>query len=192
MVREEIEDQDASVAGAAADRERRPGLRAVGAAVARIAGPIVRRGGGSGVLPRLKADWRTIVGDAAAATQAWPERLARDGALRLRTAPEAALELQHRTPLLVERINLFFGRAVVARIVLVQGPLPLPCAATPPPAMAKGMDSPVAAVDAALAAQIAGIADPPLRAALSGLGRLVLGRDDGRREADIAPESPSD
>ena len=55
----------------------------------------------------------------------WPATLGRDGVLKLRAAPGAALELQHRAPLIIERINLFFGRAAVTRLALVQGPLPL-------------------------------------------------------------------
>ena len=52
--------------------------------------------------------------------------------LKLCVASGLALEIQHRTPLLIERVNLFLGRAAVARIVLVQGPLPLPPRREPP------------------------------------------------------------
>lgn len=100
--------------------------------------------------------------------------LSRDGALRLRVAPGAALDLQHRTPLLIERVNLFFGHPVVTRIALVQGPLPL-AATLPAPAPNVG-DSPTPAVEAALTAQLAGIADPALRAALVDFARLLIGR----------------
>src|SRR5579862_1978299 len=148
---------------------RHGGLRAVGAAAARIAAPVVARHGG-GVLGRLKAEWSAVAGaELAAAT--WPEELGRDGALKLRVAPRAALELQHRAPLLIERINLYFGRAAVVRLVLRQGPLPLagPPARAPAPSLAAG--------DAqALDATLADISDPELRAALGGLGRLVLAR----------------
>ena len=173
MARTTIDPRSNSLPGAAAQYERRPGLHAVGAAAARVARPIVARRG-DGVLGRLKADWRAIAGDDVAVT-AWPETLGRAGVLKLHVAPTAALELQHRTPLLIERINLFFGRRVVERIALVQGPLPL--AAAPPPAAQP--DSLSAAAAAALDARLAGIADPALREALCGLGRLVLGRRDG-------------
>jgi hypothetical protein len=160
------------VAGRRLDGERRPGLRAVGAVAARVAGPIVGRRGG-GILARLKAEWRTISGDAVAA-RAWPDALSRDGTLRLRVASGAALEMQHRAPLLIERMNLFFGRGVVTRIMLVQGPLPLAAAASS--AMLLGPDSPNPTVDTELAAQLADIDDPGLRAALASLGLLVRGR----------------
>ena len=142
-------------------------MRAAGVAASGVAAPIVARHGG-GVLGRLKAEWPAVVG-AELAPLTWPEALGRDGALTLRVASSLAIELQHRAPLVIERINLFFGRAAVARLVLVQGPLPLPA---PPP---KGMPGPLAAEAAkALDLRLGDIADPELRAALAGLGRLVL------------------
>src|SRR5207248_4460489 len=103
--------------------ERRPGLRAVGPLASRLAAPVVARHGG-GILARLKADWPAVIGaDIAAAT--WPQALGRDGALKLRVAAATALELQHRAPLLIERINVYLGRPAISRLVFVQGPLPL-------------------------------------------------------------------
>ncbi|HEX3863918.1 MAG TPA: DciA family protein [Stellaceae bacterium] len=155
------------LAGRPGEGERRPGLRAAGAAAARVAGPIVARGGG-GVLGRLKAEWPAVIGGEWAAST-WPDALGRDGALKLRVLPHAALEIQHRAPLVIERINLFFGRIAVSRLVLMQGPLPLaPARRVVPPARLTAADETV------LDAQVADIADPELRAALSGLGQLVL------------------
>ncbi len=149
-------------------------MRAAGIAVARVAAPIVARRGG-GVLGRLKAEWAAVVG-AELAALTWPESLGRDGALKLRVASHLAVELQHRAPLVIERINLFFGRAVVARLVLVQGPLPL--AAPPATAMPMLLSAEEAA---ALDIRLNDVADPELRAALAGLGRLVLA---GERRGD--------
>ena len=102
-----------SLAGSARESERDGGFRAVGVAASKLAAPIVTRRGG-GVLVRLKSEWLAIIGaDWAAVT--WPSALGRDGVLKLRASSTAALELQHRTPLLIESINLFFGRAVVRR-----------------------------------------------------------------------------
>ena len=158
-----------SLAGAGAGSERRPGFRAAGASCARIVGPIVARHGG-GILARLKSAWAAIVGpDLAAAT--WPESLARGGTLKLRVAPGKALEVQHRAPLVIERVNLFFGREAVTRLALVQGPLPLPARAAP-----RAADRPLEAHEAAaLDRQLADINSPELRAALAGLGRRVIG-----------------
>lgn len=134
----------------------------------KLAAPIVAKRGG-GILVRLKADWLAIVGPEWAVA-AWPAALGRDGALKLRTAPAAALELQHRAPLLIERINLYFGRRAVTRLVLVQGALPrIPEPVGP-------IRRWLAASEAeALDRRVADIADPDLRAALVRLGRAVSG-----------------
>ena len=163
-------DEDAAtVPAAGTEDERRPGLRAVGPAASRLAGPIVARHGG-GILARLKSEWPAIVGaETAAAT--WPQTLGRDGVLKLRANPAVALELQHRAPLLIERLNLYLGRAAISRIALVQGPLPLapaPPQATPPPLG----ESEAAAIES----RVAEIPDPELRAALARLGKSVASR----------------
>jgi hypothetical protein len=150
--------------------EMRGGFRAVGVAVSKLTTPILARRGG-GILVRLKAEWSAIVGpDRARVT--WPTALGRDGVLKLRVLPAAALELQHRAPLVIERINLFFGRSVITRLALVQGPLPFappssgPLFRTLAPAEAKALDE-----------RLSVVADPDLRAALARLGRAVNGRE---------------
>jgi hypothetical protein len=157
-----------SLAGTQSGSERRPGFRAAGASVAKIVGPIVARHGG-GILARLKSEWAAIVGPELAAVT-WPEAFARGGMLKLRVTPAKALELQHRTPLVIERVNLFFGREAVTRLALMQGPLPL--ATHVRQSAGRPLDSrEVAALDH----QLAGVASPELRAALAGLGRRVIG-----------------
>jgi hypothetical protein len=162
----------AKVAGPAAEREHPKreywGFRAVGVAVSKLTVPIVARRGG-GILVRLKAEWAAIVGPDWAQVS-WPTALGRDGVLKVRAASGAALELQHRAPLVIERINLFFGRAVVIRLALVQGPLPLASGATRPviPPLSEGEAK-------ALDQRLSDIADPDLRAALAQLGRAVSG-----------------
>jgi hypothetical protein len=148
----------------------RGGFRAVGVAVSKLARPIVAKRGG-GMLVRLKTEWAAIVGtDWAEVT--WPTALGRDGVLKLRAASGFALELQHRAPLMIERLNLFFGRPVVTRLALVQGPLPLAAESTAPrirrlaPSEEKALDE-----------QLSEVADPELRSALAKLGRAVSGRE---------------
>jgi hypothetical protein len=148
--------------------ERGHGFRAIGVAVSKLGAPIVGRRVG-GLLVRLKSHWPAIVGvDWAAAS--WPVALARDGSLKLRTTPVAALELQHRAPLLIERVNVFLGHSAVTRLILVQGPLPLPAMprGSPPLPLASGEAS-------ALDEQLSKIADPELRSAFARLGRAVIG-----------------
>lgn len=151
----------------APEGERNQGFQAVGVAVSKLAGPIVRKRGG-GILVRLKAEWTAIIGADWVAVS-WPSALGRDGVLKLRAASMAALELQHRAPLLIERINLFFGRPVVTRLALVQGPLPLnsPPNGSPPRSLAAGEAD-------ALDERLSRIADPALRAALARLGRDLI------------------
>ena len=148
-----------------AEREQR-GFRAVGVAVSKLALPIIARRGG-GILVRLKAEWAAIVGPTWAEVS-WPTTLGRDGVLKLRAAPGAALELQHRAPLVMERINLFFGRSVVSRLALVQGPLPL-SSRPHSPVTRELSESEARALDETLS----DILDPQLRAALAQLGRAV-------------------
>jgi hypothetical protein len=157
-----------SLTGSVPESERHQGFRAVGVAVSKLAAPIVAKRGG-GILVRLKTEWAAIIG-ADWASVTWPSALGRDGVLKLLAASMAALELQHRAPLLIERINLFFGRSVVNRLVLVQGPLPLdsPPSNPPVPTLAAGDV-------AALGERLSGITDPELRAALGRLGDAVIG-----------------
>ncbi|MFZ2006491.1 MAG: DciA family protein [Stellaceae bacterium] len=157
----------ASLARADGASERRPGFRAAGANLSRVVRPIMEQHGG-GVLARLKAEWTAIVGpDIAAAT--WPEALARGGSLKLRVAPGKALELQHRAPLVIERVNLFFGRDAVTRLALVQGPLPLDTPTRhPPPRPLRAGEA------AALDDQLTVVESPELRDALARLGRRVI------------------
>ncbi len=144
------------------------GFRAVGVAVSKLTVPIIARRG-EGILVRLKAEWAAIVGPDWAEVS-WPTALGRDGVLKLRAAPGAALELQHRAPLIIERINLFFGRVVVTRLALVQGPLPLASR------FGRPVIRPLSQGEAEVLDQrLSEIADPDLRAALAQLGRAVSG-----------------
>jgi hypothetical protein len=165
----DISSDSLSLTAPAPESERHLGFRAVGVAVSKLAAPVVAKRGGA-ILVRLKAEWAAIIG-ADWASVTWPSALGRDGVLKLRTTSTAALELQHRAPLLIERINLFFGRSVVARLALVQGPLPFDSPPREPvvPTLAAG-DVEV------LDERLSGIADPELRAALGRLGHAIIGR----------------
>ena len=164
----EPSDEIPNLAAPGRESEYNWGFRAVGVAVSKLAAPIVVRRGG-GILVRLKSEWPAIIGRDWAAVS-WPTALGRDGVLKLRAASTAALELQHRAPLLIERINLFFGRLVVTRLVLVQGPLPLDS----PPSRA-GLRPLAADRTELVRSGLSGIADPQLHEALARLGRAVAG-----------------
>lgn len=96
-----------------------------------------------------------------------------NGTLQLRVAPGAAIEFQHLEPVIVERINTFFGYRAVARLALRQGPLPRRALPPSPPRSLSPAES------LSLANSLDGITDPDLRAALERLGRAVIGSGKG-------------
>jgi len=122
----------------------------------------------------LLMQWRAIAGEDVASL-CEPERIKwprystekRGGTLILKAAPGRALDLQHETPRIAERINSFYGHAAIATIKIVQAPL----TAKPAPAAKPVLDATRAA---AIEALIHDIADLPLRAALRRLGRGAL------------------
>jgi hypothetical protein len=152
--------------------ERRGSLRAIAAEVPKIAGAVLGKRGFAEA--QLVAQWPAIIGESLAQGVS-PEKLSfargerREGVLHLRVAPGLALEVQHREPVLVERINAFFGYRAVARLALKQAPP----AHAPPPAAARRR--PLKSEERqALAQDLAGIADPELKAALERLGEAVI------------------
>lgn len=152
---------------------RRGGLRALAGEVARIAAPALKERGFASA--QLIAQWTSVMG-ADLAGKITPDRLSfprgerRDGTLRVRVAPGLAPEVQHRSPLILERINAFFGYGAVSRLVLVQGPPVRPPRPAPPRPRPLGPDE-----REALDRRLAGIEDPALRDALRRLGEAVIG-----------------
>jgi len=149
---------------------RRGRLQSVGAVLPRIAGRTLgKRGFGEA---QLVQHWAEIVGERLA-RDATPIRLSfprggrRDGTLKVRVTPGIALEIQHDEPLLLERINGFFGYRVVARLGLQQtGPAPRE---RPPHRRPLGE-----AEAAELERRVGAIADTGLRTALTRLGAAIL------------------
>jgi len=93
-----------------------------------------------------------------------------EGTLNLRVLPAAAVELQHMEPMLIERINGFFGYRAVAKLALRQGSIPSLGGRRPPPPRPLG-----AAEEQRLQQNLVTIEDDELRHALERLGRAVLG-----------------
>ncbi|MCP1337583.1 DUF721 domain-containing protein [Futiania mangrovi] len=122
---------------------------------------------------RLITRWAEIVGeDIARATLPQHFRRSDDGGtLTVRASGAAALELQHYTPQILDRIAAYFGYRAVTRLKLVQGPLP---PRRPRGRVRRVILPPEEA--ASLDALTAPLADEKLRAALQHLGRGVIGR----------------
>lgn len=121
---------------------------------------------------QLLRHWAEIVGERLAQCTS-PERLSfvrgarRDGTLKLRVEPGIALEIQHSEPVLLERINGFFGYRAVARLTLQQSFLPR----REPRPQPRPLDEKTAA---ALENRVAAVGDEPLRAALRRWGAAIL------------------
>jgi hypothetical protein len=136
--------------------------------VGRLLDPSARRAGF--VDARLVADWPSIVGPEIA-SMAVPLRVdRRSRCLTLLVRPAAALLIQHQEPQLLERINAFFGTAALARLSLLQGPLPRVPGTAPAPLPPDPADV------ARVTEDVARIEPEPLRGALLKLGLAIAAR----------------
>ena len=159
-------------------KRRGGGPRALAGSLAAVTKTVfARRGFADGAI--LK-DWALIAGEPVAA-HSQPEKIAYakgagdGGTLHLRIENGSiATELQHLEPLLIERVNGYFGFKAVDRLRITQGPLPESAARpnwTPRPLEA--------AEEAGLAENLMDVEDEDLRRALKALGRAVIGRRSG-------------
>lgn len=95
----------------------------------------------------------------------------RDGAtLVVRVDGPIAVEIRHLEPQIVERINSYYGHSAVAKLKLVQGPLPVKRGAR-----LRRLRPLTADERAALAQELEKIEEPALKAALAKLGERVVG-----------------
>lgn len=125
----------------------------------------------------LIAEWQSVVGSLLGGATlplriVFPrgERIA--GTLHVRVASGAlATELQHQEPLVIQRINGYFGYGAVARLAIVQGPVPRRQPRRP---LALPLLS--AAQERDLSDQLDGIRDPEVKAALAALGRHLAAK----------------
>jgi hypothetical protein len=146
--------------------------QSLGSLLLKAARPVLGRHGlaAGGIV----ADWPSIVG-AQLAECCVPMRLAfppgerASGTLHLRVQGPLALELQHLEPVVLERINSYFGYRAVAKLRIQQGPVPR---AT----RARARAPATTAEDPAVEAAVSGITDETLRQRLSQFGRALKGR----------------
>jgi hypothetical protein len=156
--------------------ERHPKRRSgpLGDVLNRLATPAMRkRGFVHGEIVRY---WTSVVGDDLA-DSCIPLRIAfatgtdRGGVLHVAVDGAFATELQHLEPLVIERINAYFGYDAVARIRMTQSRVDRPRRPAPPtePELDAGS---LARLEALVSAtRLSGLRD-----ALRSLGRRVLGR----------------
>ena len=168
---------------------RTNGFRNVGGLAQALTAGLARKGslgkstggGRMASIARLRLDWAAIVGtDLARRTE--PEALiagrgGKAGAklLRLRVAGASALEVQHMSGQIVERVNGYFGHRQIDDIRLIQGAITRAAAPKPPP-------KPAPELVARMESKAADVKDPELRAALARLGARIAARTPtGRR-----------
>lgn len=176
--------------------QRRDGFRALAETVAVLTRPIVGKRGF--VSEAIVSGWETIVGQRLS-PHVMPERISyprgrqAGGTLHLRLATGAlATELQHLEPRIIERINAVFGFPAVARMKVIHAPLPVrgrsgQAQQRPPaePSLAPRMA-------ATLTADLAGISDPGLQAALFALGSTILAEQAAPPAGTDTPQPESD
>ena len=85
--------------------------------------------------------------------------------LVLRVQGPAAIEIQHQSSVILERVNRFFGWQAVGKLALRQAPLTYKAP--------KSRPQPDPAAEARVAATLSDVADDDLRRALSRLGAAV-------------------
>jgi hypothetical protein len=93
----------------------------------------------------------------------------RSGTLHIMVESGFALELQHIEPLLIERVNSYFGYAAVEKLAIQQGALPQSTASRTEQALPLSQQN-----QEAVESMIGGTRDADLKSALQGLGQRIL------------------
>lgn len=91
------------------------------------------------------------------------------GTLLVRVDGPVAIELQHSTPQIIERINGYYGYGAITALKIVQGPI-----ARHHKTRRRIPDKLDEVREARIAQRVAGIEDERLRATLSKLGRSIM------------------
>lgn len=144
--------------------------RAAGEMVGDVGGTAFRRFGF--VQASIVSRWKEIVGDRYARVSSpesirFPAGKKAGGVLTLLVEGAHAPLMQHLTPLIIERVNRFFGYQAIDRLVFRQGRPPAPPERPSRPALR--------AVPKELGEGLREIADPELRACLESLAASLAG-----------------
>ena len=102
------------------------GLTHIGQTLSRITNPALRKRGFAH--KETLGRWATIVGDNLADFStpqriAYPARQGGQGVLQIRVDSVRALEIQHMSSIIIERINTYFGYRAVNSLRIVQDPI---------------------------------------------------------------------
>tara|TARA_B100000123_G_scaffold93312_1_gene67794 strand:- start:3932 stop:4555 length:624 start_codon:yes stop_codon:yes gene_type:complete len=158
--------------------ERRMGLRNVAPLVGNLTRPLVRKRGF--FQTEIILHWAEIVGrdleQFTMPVKYSPPRgeNAGGGTLVIRVTGPVAIELQHRMPQIIDRVNTYFGYRAVDRIKMMQGDISRP---------ERTVHVPTSVPEGNIAknnqASIDKIEDPHLREVLTRLGRHIAGATGG-------------
>ena len=158
----------------AEEAPRRGHARAAGELVGDIAGVTFKRFGF--VQGAVVSRWAEIVGERYAKVSTpesirFPAGKKSDGTLALTVEGAHAPLMQHLAPLIIERVNRFFGYSAIGKVAFRQGRQPRPAPKVERPASAP--------VPKALGEGLRQIADPELRACLESLAQKLAGSSGG-------------
>ena len=147
--------------------ERRMGLRNVAPLVGNLTRPLVRKRGffQTEIILQFTMPLKYTPP---------PRESIAGGTLLIRVVGPVALELQHRMPQIIERVNSYFGYRAINKISMLQGDISRPERTVHRPPKA-----PEADIDASRKADIEKIEDPHLRDVLTRLGRHIAGATGG-------------
>jgi hypothetical protein len=135
----------------------------IGRVVAQVVKPVMRKRGFYDV--DIISDWENIVGPEWA-KQTSPHKLnfnahtRRSGTLHILVTPGASVLIQHIEPMIIDRVNTYFGFEAINRLKIIHGHVPLRVAPKKPKPES---NAPLPEVE--------GITDPDLKNALQRLGR---------------------
>lgn len=158
--------------------ERRMGLRNVAPLVGNLTRPLVRKRGF--FQTEIILHWAEIVGrDLEQFTMPLkytppPKESIAGGTLLIRVVGPVALELQHRMPQIIERVNSYFGYRAVNKITMLQGDISRPERTVHVPT-----NVPEGEITKTSEENLAKIEDPHLREVLTRLGRHIAGASGG-------------
>lgn len=160
--------------GKDAKPRRGGGFKPAGEQAAAILSPALKRRGFAHV--EILQRWPEIAGPSLAANsrpeRLWWPRTEQDGdgaTLHLLVASGWAAEVQHLEPVIIERVNRFFGWRAVTRMKLRQGPV-----SGPKPRRAPRLRPLTPDEQAELEKLLADVADPALKERLKSLGAAIF------------------